>query len=78
MEDLVAIGRVGGQGDIKSLETLLGAAGGERDRICSNLAARKSRILRVLFATEQPRTNLPKATRPQFLEAEIDEARMES
>ena len=61
-------------GDIKSFETLMGAAEDEGDEIHGNLTALEARLLLVPIDVERPRTHVPGPTRPQFPEIKIDEA----
>ena len=54
----------------------MGATGDRKGEIYDKSALGKARPLRVLIDAEQPRTHMPKPTRPQFLGIKIDEAPM--
>ena len=69
MEDSSDFGRVVGQEDIRSFETLMGSPEDEWGEMCIELATGKSRLLRVVIGKGQP-------TRPRFPEVKIYESLM--
>ena len=59
--------------DLRTFEMLLGATGNARERLFAQLVTGRGRLLRMLLANEQPRTQMPGPARAQPPRVRIEE-----